>query len=196
MDEELKTCNTVNDGLGYTVNTLRDKQEEMQELIKASRIKIRKNDIYIQSFKTAIYWVVQHIDDHDQLKKAVQQSLYGFVKDQQLKNVEIDADIKKEYSNQRKYLESSKHSLEKRLEKEEQIHKMENQEVMEENMKLINQIQLLRKHVQEAATDFKNLNNSKRKDDKDKTALGADGTSTEFDNTEMAKNMDNTAEHE
>ncbi len=25
MDEELKTCNTVNDGLGYTVNTLRDK---------------------------------------------------------------------------------------------------------------------------------------------------------------------------
>ena len=73
---------------------------------------------------------------------------------------------------------------------------MENQEVMEENMKLINQIQQLRKHVQEAATDFKNLNNSKRKEDKDKTASGADGTSTEFDNTEMAKHMDNTAEHE
>lgn len=35
-----------------------------------------------------------------------------------MKNVEIDADIKKEYENQKKYLDNSVTSLKKRLEKE------------------------------------------------------------------------------
>ena len=39
------------------------------------------------------------------------------------KNVEIDPDIKKEYENQKRYLENSVNSLKKRLEKETQIHK-------------------------------------------------------------------------
>jgi len=30
----------------------------MIELIKTSRIKIRKNKIYIQDYKNAVYWVV------------------------------------------------------------------------------------------------------------------------------------------
>jgi len=36
-----------------------------------------------------------------------------------MKNIEIDPDIKKEYENQRKYLENSQASLKKRLEKEQ-----------------------------------------------------------------------------
>lgn len=70
--------------------------------------------------------MVQYIDDHDQLKKSIQSSLYGYVKDNTPKNVDIDPDIKKEYINQRKYLESSHHSLQKRLEKEDQIHRQNN----------------------------------------------------------------------
>jgi len=35
-----------------------------------------------------------------------------------MKNVEIDPDIKKEYENQRKYLENSQDSLKKRLARE------------------------------------------------------------------------------
>jgi hypothetical protein len=35
-----------------------------------------------------------------------------------MKNVEIDPDIKKEYENQKRYLDNSKNSLKKRLEKE------------------------------------------------------------------------------
>jgi hypothetical protein len=38
-----------------------------------------------------------------------------------MKNVEIDPDIKKEFENQRRFLESSKNSLKKRLEKEGQL---------------------------------------------------------------------------
>lgn len=47
-----------------------------------------------------------------------------------MKNVEIDPDIQKEYANQKSYLMSSKASLQKRLDKEEQIHKQDNLNVM------------------------------------------------------------------
>ena len=69
------------------------------------------------------------------------------MKDQEIKNVEIDPDIKKEYENQKRYLENSVNSLKKRLEKETQIHKEDNNNIMKENMELINQIAELRKEV-------------------------------------------------
>jgi len=90
----------------------------MQDLIKKNRTKIRANDQFIKGFKNATYWVVQYIDDFDQLKRVVNENLYQYVKDQEMKNVEIDPDIKKEYENQRRYLENSKNSLKKRLDKE------------------------------------------------------------------------------
>jgi hypothetical protein len=83
----------------------------MTEVIKSLRNRIRKNDLYIQQFKNKVYSVVQYIDDHDQLKRAVHRELYPIVHGSQIKNVEIDPDIKKEYANQKKYLESSHHSL-------------------------------------------------------------------------------------
>ena len=110
----------------------------MQELIKKNRSKIRSNDIYIKGFKNAVYRVVQFIDDFEQLKRSVNENLYVYVKDQEIKNVEIDPDIKKEYENQKRYLENSVNSLKKRLEKETQIHKEDNNNIMMENMELIN----------------------------------------------------------
>jgi len=53
----------------------------MQELIKNSRATIRKNEISIQGFKNAVYWVVQHADDYEQLKRAVNNNLYKYVRD-------------------------------------------------------------------------------------------------------------------
>lgn len=82
MDNELKKFNIVNSQLGFTVNDLRTRQEEMLELIKASRTRIRKNDIYIQGFKSAVYWVVQYIDDIEKLKQAVSDSLKPYSKGQ------------------------------------------------------------------------------------------------------------------
>ena len=64
-----------------------------------------------------------------------------------MKNVEIDPDIKKEYENQKRYLENSKNSLKKRLEKEQQIHKQDNMNIMRENIKLIKMISDLRTKV-------------------------------------------------
>ena len=147
MDKNLKHYNKINANLGYIVDDLRTRQEHMQELIKNNRSKIRANDIFIKGFTNAVYRTVQFIDDFDQLKRAVNENLYPYVKDQEIKNVEIDPDIKKEYENQKRYLENSVNSLKKRLEKETQIHKEDNNNIMRENMELINQIAELRKEV-------------------------------------------------
>ena len=164
MDADLKNSNAANVGLGFTVDDLRNRQDEIQQTIIKTRARIRKNESYIQGFKNAVYWVVQYIDDHDQLKKSIQSSLYGYVKDSKIKNVDIDPDIKKEYTNQKKYLESSHHSLQKRLEKEDQIHRQDNQNVMQENVNLIAEIGNLRKKVQEAHNEWKKQKNNMKKD--------------------------------
>jgi hypothetical protein len=79
----------------------------MQELIKTSRYNIRKNDIHIEGFKSAIYKVIQYIDDIEQLKHAFAVTLKPYVKGQGQQQTEIDPDIRQEYINQKKYLESS-----------------------------------------------------------------------------------------
>lgn len=71
----------------------------MQELIKKNRSKIRGNDMKIKDYKNRVYKVVQYIDDYEQLKRAVNDNLYPLVNPNDIKNVEIDPDIKKEYEN-------------------------------------------------------------------------------------------------
>lgn len=137
MDQRLKKFNKVNANLSYLVDDLRTRQEQMVELIKKSRATIRGNDMTIKGFKTAIYKVSRHIDDYDMLKHYVHDELLTYVQDQAQKDTEIDPDIKKEYENQKQYLESSVHSLKKRLEQETLIHKKEHVRIMEQNMVLI-----------------------------------------------------------
>lgn len=72
-----------------------------------------------------------------------------------MKNVEIDPDIKKEYENQRRYLDNSKNSLKKRLDKEQQIHKQDNMNIMRENIKLIKMISDLRIKVKQLQSEEK-----------------------------------------
>jgi len=109
-----------------------------------------------------VYWVVQYIDDFDQLKRVVNENLYQYVKEQEMKNVDIDADIKKEYENQRRYLENSKNSLKKRVEKEQQIHKEDNMNIMRDNIKLIKMISELRSKVKELKVLEKNTRTEAR----------------------------------
>jgi protein subunit release factor B len=73
-----------------------------------------------------------------------------------MKNVEIDPDIKKEYENQRRYLENSQNSLKKRLAREKEAHKQDNMNIMKENIKLIKMISELRTEVKELTSKEKN----------------------------------------
>lgn len=182
MDASLKECNDINSSLGFTVDDLRNRQEEMTEMIRASRTKIRKNDIIINDFKNKVYLVVQYIDDHDQLKRAVHNQLFPLVQGSKIKNVEIDPDIKKEYVNQKKYLESSHHSLQKRLEKEDQIHKQDNLNVMGENQKLIEEINNLRNQVNQKKQTIMDQKNKEMRTDAKREPTGTDDQGESYKN--------------
>lgn len=134
----------------------------MIDMIRDNRTKIRQNDIKIRQFKNAVYWVVQYIDDFEELKKIVYKNLYPYVKDQPTKNVEIDPDIKKEFQNQTAYLQNSQNSLKRRLEKEKQIHKEENMTIMTDNVQLISLITKLRAKVNSLKSLEKNSSTEKK----------------------------------
>jgi len=55
----------LNAKLGFLVEDLRFKQENMKDAIRAANSQIRKNESYIRSFKNAVYWVAQNIDDYE-----------------------------------------------------------------------------------------------------------------------------------
>ena len=147
MDKRLKKYNQVNASLGFMVEDLRVRQGMIQKAIMTNRDIIRNNDSFINSFKNAVYQVVQYTDDHQQLKIAVNHSLFKFIKDQKAKNGDINPNIKQEYENQKKFLENSMHSLKKRLEIESQIHKADNLQIMTDNMELIKQISAVRDSI-------------------------------------------------
>lgn len=91
MDKSLRRYNKINANLGFVVDELRNKQTDMTEHIVKNRMAIRRNDSYIQSFKTAVYNVAQHIDDFNVLKSSVNDNLYTkYVKDKSMKYVEVD----------------------------------------------------------------------------------------------------------
>ena len=94
MDKKLKKYNSVNASLGFMVEDLRVRQGLIQKSIETNRDIIRNNDTIIRNFKNAVYQVVQYTDDHQQLKIAVHQSLFKFIKDQEAKNGDINPHIK------------------------------------------------------------------------------------------------------
>jgi hypothetical protein len=51
----------------------------MQQLIKKNRGMIRFNEIKIKEYKNAVYYVVQYIDDYEEMKKAIYDKLSGYV---------------------------------------------------------------------------------------------------------------------
>jgi cilia- and flagella-associated protein 57 len=101
MDKELKRYNRLNANLGYLVDDLRTKQEYMSVSIKTSRATIRQNEIYIRSYKNAVYWVLQNQMDPELLRRAANQRLYEYIKDKVPTDVEVDSDIKKEMDKQK-----------------------------------------------------------------------------------------------
>lgn len=134
MDKELKRYNRLNANLGYLVDDLRTKQEYMQESIKTSRATIRKNEIYIRSYKNAVYWVLQNQMDPELLRRAANQRLYEYIKDKVPTDVEVDSDIKKEMDKQKQYQQNSVATLTKKFETSKAAHKEDNNNIMLENM--------------------------------------------------------------
>merc|ERR1719454_86905 len=60
------------------------------------------------------------------------------------KKLDLDTDQQKEYNRQRDYLEKSVDSLKRKLEKDSQVHRIDNMRIMQENVSLIREINALK----------------------------------------------------
>lgn len=89
-DQELKQFNKLNANLGFLVESLRLKQENMQKAIRSANSKIRKNEGYIRAFKNNVYWVAQNIDDYEKLKASVLWQLKSYVEDDHNQRVIVE----------------------------------------------------------------------------------------------------------
>merc|ERR1719387_258167 len=64
-----------------------------------------------------------------------------------VKKLDLDTDMQKEYNRQRDYLEKSVDSLKRKLEKDSQVHRIDNMRIMQENVSLIREINDLRREI-------------------------------------------------
>ena len=75
-----------------------------------------------------------------------------------VKRDQLDEDIKNEYQNQRQYLENSVNTLRKKLNKDTQVHKQDNRNIMDGNFHLLREIgewrEKLRIQKSKAGTDL------------------------------------------
>ena len=112
----------------------------MIEKIKKQKCLIRKQNAEIKKFKNQVYNAVQYIQDYDALKEEL-----GKMHCKEVREVEINHDIFMEYDSQLGYLEKSVNMLKKNLEKDAEIHKQDNIRIMKSNVKLIREINRLRR---------------------------------------------------
>ena len=105
----------------------------MQRAIREANSQIRKNESYIRSFKNAVYWVAQNIDDYEKLKVSVISELKYFVEDHNQKIVVEDTDIQQEQKVQMTFLKKSVDALHNKKQREEAEHERNRMSVMEIN---------------------------------------------------------------
>merc|ERR1712193_373236 len=80
------------------------------------------------------------------LKEAVA-LLYSKYVQTGVKKLELDTDSQKEYNRQRDYLEKSVDSLKRKLQKDSEVHRIDNMRIMQENVSLIREINDLRREI-------------------------------------------------
>ena len=130
----------MNANLGFLVEDLRFKQENMQAAIRAANAAIRKNESDIRAFKNAVYWVAQNIDDYEKLKMSVLAELKRYVEDHHQKVMVEDNEIQQETKVQMTFLKKSVDALHNKLKREQDEHVRSRIAVMETNHRLINEI--------------------------------------------------------
>ncbi|CEM35943.1 unnamed protein product [Vitrella brassicaformis CCMP3155] len=146
MDAELEDYHRKNKQLAMDISQLQMKQRALQEEITSQRKKLTDYQHFCKQFRNDLYDCAQHIQEPKQLKDAIA-SLYRKYVTQEVKKVELDADIQKEYNRQRDYLEKSVESLKRKLAKDSEVHRQDNMKVMQENVSLIREINDLRREI-------------------------------------------------
>jgi len=91
-----------------------------------------------------VFECLHHITDFKKLKAGVIRLHKKYVKEE-VKNEAGDTDLHREYANKRRYLENNVNYLRQMLQKDQDVHKKENQKIMSENVYLLQEINDQRK---------------------------------------------------
>lgn len=146
MDGELEDYHKQNKQLEVNIEGLGKKQQSLQEEIVTQRKRMLNCQTVIKRFKNDLHECVEFIQEPKKLRDSVN-SLYKKYVPNGIKKQELDADIQREYSRQKDYLEKSVESLKRKLLKDSDVHRLDNNCILHENVGLIREINELRKEI-------------------------------------------------
>jgi len=156
MRQELKHFNRVNQNLALIVDDLRMRQEGLTNEVQNQKKKLDEQRRYIKKYKDDVQECLLYISDYKKLKKGVIRLHKKYVKEE-LKNEQVESDMHREYAVKRKHLENNVTYYRSMLQKDQEVHRQENQKIMKENVQLLQEINHLRKEVNKLNKELKGI---------------------------------------
>ena len=140
MELELLQYHKSNAALDLMIGELKLKKEGMQREIDELEGQISTGESIISRFCADLHDAVQHIGDYKTLKHRITSLYRQYVHEGVASAGSGEADMQREYSRQREYLEKSVESLKRKLAKDAEMHRNDKARLMRENTQLTKEV--------------------------------------------------------
>lgn len=181
MEAELERFHKQNTQLDLNITELKQKLKATDREMQRERQKVRDVEAEVKRFKTDLHNCVGFIQEPKKLKDSIRELYTKYVQESDAAEiVGIDADIQREYARQREHLERSLSTLQKKLAKDTEIHRVDNVRIMQENVTLIKEINELRRELKVSRTKVHDLEVALGLDRKNRKSSLTDSKATSF----------------
>ncbi|XP_068095524.1 cilia- and flagella-associated protein 57 [Hyperolius riggenbachi] len=171
MEAELERFHKQNTQLDLNITELKQKLKATDREMQRERQKVRDVEAVVKRFKTDLHNCAGFIQEPKKLKDTVRELYAKYVQESDAAEiVGIDADIQREHARQREHLERSLSTLQKKLAKDTEIHRVDNVRIMQENVTLIKEINELRRELKVSRTKVHDLEAALGLDRKNRTS--------------------------
>ncbi|XP_076149428.1 cilia- and flagella-associated protein 57-like [Alosa pseudoharengus] len=148
MEAELDQFHKKKTQLDLSCSELKLKLRATEKETSKGLKRVKDMESLVHRFKTDLHHCVSFIQDPKKLKDSIRELYERYVQQSDVVDiVGVDADIQREYSRQREHLERNVASLKKKLSKDAEVHRAENNKIMKENVSLIREINDLRREL-------------------------------------------------
>lgn len=151
MDQELEQYHKSNAALDLMIGELRLKMEGMQQEIDLQKSSLIDGETLIARITSDLEEMIANKDSHKKLKKSTIKLYKKYIQDDLSMNQKSggndESDVQSDYNRQREYLEKSVESLKRKLAKDMELHRNENQRLMREGVSLTQEINDLRREL-------------------------------------------------
>lgn len=147
MDIELENYHKLTSDMDLEIAELQLRLKAAEKQVEKERRGVSSSIAYVKRFKIDLQETVSL--DAKKLKSGLKKLYYKYCKDsiKAQDDVVMEVDIQQEYSRQREYLERTIASLDKKVDKDQSLHRNDNVRIMNENVSLIKEINALRKDI-------------------------------------------------